>query len=76
MYIHILSSGNRFLCGLRRDGERSCAPLASFKSGELKPSGDSRWCPICRHVADPDWCPQCEKEQPCAKPASEPGSSP
>ena len=66
MYVHILKTGSRFMCGLSRDGARSFLSLETFFEGNIKPSGTSQWCPICKAAAD--------KEPPCATSAPEPRS--
>ncbi len=53
MYVHILKAGEKFLCGLRRDSDRSFIPLENWKTGTLKPAGKTQFCPFCEAAYDP-----------------------
>jgi hypothetical protein len=48
MYVHILESGNKFVCGLLRNGERSFVSLDIALLGDLKPAGSTQFCAICK----------------------------
>ena len=53
MNVHILKTGNKFFCGLTRDGMRSFITVEVWKSGQLKPVGKTQICPFCKAAYDP-----------------------
>lgn len=46
MIIHIIQD-RKLCCGAKLDSEKSFVPLSLYLNGDIKPVGDTRYCPFC-----------------------------